>query len=119
MKKTGRWKPVFLVFKNSVLPAWELNLNGFFCFTFCVFLGATLKIAVLHAWEFNFGEVDLQFYFFVIFENAKKTGFRQPRFFTFFHYFWYFLGGLLALFWRPFGVSGVFLARRCPPFGFL
>ena len=57
--------------------------------------------------------------FFVIFEKAKKTVFRQGRFFTFFHHFWCLLGGLLALFWRPFGVSVVSLACRCPPFGCL
>ena len=51
--------------------------------------------------------------FFVIFETAKKTVFRQGRFFTFFHHFWCLLGGLLALFWRPFGVSVVSLACRC------
>ena len=42
--------------------------------------------------------------FFVFFGNVLKTGFRPPRFFTFFHHFGGLLGGLLGIFWRPLGI---------------
>ena len=109
-----------MIFKNDVLPAWELNFRDFLFFcVFCVFWG--------HLKNSSFTCMGAQFWrsrsailrFFVIFEKAKKTVFRQGPFFTFFHHFWCLLGGLLALFWRPFGVSVVSLACRCPPLGCL
>ena len=57
--------------------------------------------------------------FFVFFGNVLKTGFRPPRFFTFFHHFGGLLGGLLGIFWRPFGISVVSSACRCRSFGYL
>ena len=71
----------------------------FFMF-FCVF-GATLKIAVLLAWELNSGEVDLQFCVFLWFsKKLKKQFFARvvfSRFFIIFGAFW-------EAFWLSFGV---------------
>ena len=72
----------------------------FYFLLFFVFFGATLKITVLPIWELNSGEVDLHFFVFPIFENAKKIGFRQGRIFMFFNHFWC----LLEAFWVSFGV---------------
>ena len=109
-----------MIFKIDVLLAWELNFHGFlFVCVLCVFGG--------HLGNSSFTCMGAQFWrkkkgSTLVTSRApslKKTGFRQPRFFMFFHYCWFFLEGLLAVFWRPFGVSVVSLACRCHPCGSL
>ena len=102
-----------MIFKNDVLPAWELNFRDFLFFrVICVFLGGTLKIAVLLAWELNYGELDRHFCVFLrILEMLKSQVFTCLSFSCFFCIFNCFLeafGLLLAFFWR-----------LCRLFGFL
>ena len=73
----------------------------FYFFVFFVILWATLKIAVLPAWELNSGEQDREFYVFLSFlEMLKNQVFARLAFSRFFTIF----GAVWEAFWVSFGV---------------
>ena len=107
-----------MIFKNGVLPAWELIFRGFLFFRVIWIFRGHLENSSFTCMGAQFWRPRSTFFrFFEILGHAKKSSFRLPVFFLFFYHYWWFFGGLGVSFGVLLEPLSSLLACWCHSFG--